>query len=227
MYRRIIIDPIPDVTQKRLNLQRKVYPMSDTRQKIISATITAVRRYGIEGVRIQNISELADITPGAVYRHFKGKEELLIECFTYVDKQAAQLFDHIVFNPLTLITNPQKTIHKLWAPYFRFWVNHPDETVFYHRFRDSAFFSEFDKKRDVKYFGSFIKMVNAFMNTFPNLAKMNQDILWLHVLTTTVLYAKYVVEGVLPNDKATEDTVFQLMMTGLDGYLRQPPKKKK
>lgn len=201
--------------------------MSDTRQKIISATITAVRRYGIEGVRIQNISELADITPGAVYRHFKGKEELLIECFTYVDKQAAQLFDHIVFNPLTLITNPQKTIHKLWAPYFRFWVNHPDETVFYHRFRDSAFFSEFDKKRDVKYFGSFIKMVNAFMNTFPNLAKMNQDILWLHVLTTTVLYAKYVVEGVLPNDKATEDTVFQLMMTGLDGYLRQPPKKKK
>lgn len=201
--------------------------MSDTRQKIISATITAVRRYGIEGVRIQNISELADITPGAVYRHFKGKEELLIECFTYVDKQAAQLFDHIVFNPLTLITNPQKTIHKLWTPYFRFWVNHPDETVFYHRFRDSAFFSEFDKKRDVKYFGSFIKMVNAFMNTFPNLAKMNQDILWLHVLTTTVLYAKYVVEGVLPNDKATEDTVFQLMMTGLDGYLRQPPKKKK
>lgn len=201
--------------------------MSDTRQKIISAAITAVRQYGIEGVRIQNISKLADITPGAVYRHFKGKEELLTECFIYVDKQAAKLFDHIVLNPLKIVTNPQKAIHKLWSPYFRFWVTHPDETVFYHRFRDSAFFSEFDKKRDVSYFSNFIKMVHAFKNIFPGLVKINQDILWLHVLTATVLYAKYVVNGVLPDNKETEDTVFQLLMTGIDGYLHMPPKKKK
>lgn len=202
------------------------YIMSDTRQKIISAAITAVRQYGIEGVRIQNISDLAGITPGAVYRHFKGKDELLVECFTYVDKQAAELFNHIILNPLTIITNPAKAIRKLWQPYFRFWVNHPDETIFYHRFRDSAFFYEFDKTRDVNYFGSFVKMVAAFKNTFPGLVKINQDILWLHVLTTTVLYAKYVVEGVLPNDKNTEDTVFQLMITGLAGYLQLPKKRK-
>lgn len=201
--------------------------MSDTRQKIISATITAVRQFGIEGVRIQNISDLAGISPGAVYRHFRGKDELLIECFTYVDKQAADLFNHIILNPLTLITNPQKAVCKLWQPYFRFWVSHPDETIFYHRFRDSAFFHEFDLKRDASYFGAFAKMVRAFLNTFPKLAKMNQDILWLHVLTTTVLYAKYVVEGVLPDNKETEDTVFQLMVTGLEGYFKLPPKKKK
>lgn len=201
--------------------------MSDTRQKIISATIKAVRQYGIEGVRIQNISELAGITPGAVYRHFTGKDELLVECFTYVDKQAADIFNHIILNPLMIIKNPAKAIHKLWQPYFRFWVNRPDETIFYHRFRDSAFFYEFDKKRDASYFGSFSKMVRAFLNIFPGLAEMNQDIMWLHVLTITVLYAKYVVEGVLPDNKNTEDTVFQLMMTGLDGYLNLPKKEKK
>lgn len=201
--------------------------MSNTRQNIISATITAVRQHGIEGVRIQNISDLAGITPGAVYRHFKGKDELLVECFTYVDKQVASLFDHITLNPLTLITNPTKAIHKLWQPYFRFWVNHPDETVFYHRFRDSAFFYEYDKQRDASYFGTFGEMVAAFQSIFPGLVSINQDMLWLHVLTTTVLYAKYVVEGVLPNNQDTEDTVFQLMMTGLDGYLRPPKKKKK
>lgn len=200
--------------------------MSDTRQKIISAAITAVRQYGIEGVRIQNISDLAGITPGAVYRHFKGKDELLVECFTYVDKQAAELFNHITLNPLTIITNPTKAIRKLWQPYFRFWVNHPDETIFYHRFRDSAFFYEFDKARNVDYFENFVKMVRAFKNIFPKLFEINQDILWLHVLTTTVLYAKYVVEGVLPDNKDTEDTVFQLMITGLDGYLHLTPKRK-
>ena len=72
--------------------------MNSTKEKIISSAITAVRQYGLEGVRIQNISDLAGITPGAVYRHFKGKEELLIECFTYVDKQAADIFNQIKYN---------------------------------------------------------------------------------------------------------------------------------
>lgn len=201
--------------------------MNDTRQNIISATITAVRQYGIEGVRIQNISDLAGITPGAVYRHFKGKEDLLTECFIYVDKQAADLFNHISFSPLLIAVNPTKAIRKLWQPYFRFWVNHPDETIFYHRFRDSAFFYEFDKNRNVDYFGSFVRSVRVFRSNFPGIVEMNQDILWLHVLTITVLYAKYVVEGVLPDNKNTEDTIFQLMMTGLDGYLRPPKKGKK
>ena len=42
----------------------------------------AVRQYGLEGVRIQNVSELAGISPGAIYRYFDGKDQLLAECFT-------------------------------------------------------------------------------------------------------------------------------------------------
>ena len=63
-------------------------------------------------------------------------------------------------------------------------------------------------------------MVRAFMATFPGLRQIDQNLLWLHVLTTTVLYAKYVVEGVLPNDEQTEETVFRLLTTGLSGYLK-------
>ena len=48
---------------------------------------------------------------------------------------------------------------------------------------------------------------------------MNQDLLWLHVLTGTVMYAKYVVEGVIPNNQETEETVFQFLTEGLSGYL--------
>ena len=64
-------------------------------------------------------------------------------------------------------------------------------------------------------------MVHAFKNVFPGLQRINQDLLWLHVLTCTVLYAKYVVEGVLPDNQDTEDTVFQLLTTGLGGYLKR------
>lgn len=75
-------------------------------------------------------------------------------------------------------------------------------------------------------FKTFIGMVHAFKKVFPSLDRINQDLLWLHVLTSTVMYAKYVVEGILPNNQETEDTVFQFLTTGLSGYLK-PDKSKK
>ena len=186
-----------------------------------------MRQYGLEGVRIQNVSELAGISPGAIYRYFDGKEQLLMECFTYVDKQAAAIFEHLKFNPLSVITGPMEAVKGLWLPYFRFWTAHPDETVFYHRFRDSAFFPRYDKSRDVTYFETFIGIVRVFKRVFPSLDRINQDLLWLHILTSTVMYAKYVVEGVLPNSPETENTVFQLLATGLSSYLKpEKPKRK-
>ena len=180
----------------------------------------AVRQYGLEGMRIQNVSDLAGISPGALYRYFESKDQLIIECFTYVDRQAAAIFEQLSFNPLTMLVDPIGAVKKLWLPYFRFWVAHPDETVFYHRFRDSAFFPKYDRNRDVGYFSVFIGMVRSFKEVFPGLDRMNQDLLWLHILTSTVMYAKYVAEGVLPANQETEDTVFQLLTCGLSAYLK-------
>lgn len=193
--------------------------LDDTKMRIISAAMKAVRRYGLEGVRIQNVSELAGISPGALYRYFDSKETLILECFTCVDKQAALIFDHLKLSPLTMLDDPMGAVKSLWLPYFRFWTSHPDETVFYHRFRDSTFFPKYDKSRDFAYFERFIQMVKLFKRLFPALDRINQDLLWLHVLTSTVMYAKYVVEGVLPNDQETEDTIFQLLAAGLSSYL--------
>lgn len=203
-----------------------VVALDDTRTRIIFAAMKAVRQYGLEGMRIQNVSDLAGISPGALYRYFESKDQLIVECFTFVDKQVAAIFDHLTFNPLTMLTNPMDAVKALWQPYFRFWIAHPDETVFYHRFRDSVSFPEYDKKRDATYFSTFAGMIRLFKKVFPALRQINQDLLWLHVLTSTVMYAKYVVEGTLPDTQETEDTIFQLLTTGLSGYLKPEASKK-
>ncbi len=136
--------------------------LDDTRTRIISAAIRAVRQHGLEGVRIQNVSSLAGVSSGALYRYFESKEKLLEECFTYVDRQAAAIFDQLAFDSHAIVADPVGAVRSLWLPYFRFWVAHPDETVFYHRFRDSALFPEYDRTRDISYFGSFVCMVQAF-----------------------------------------------------------------
>ncbi len=189
--------------------------MDDTKIKIISAAIKAVRQYGLEGVRIQNISKFAGVSPGALYRYFDGKEQLMLECFTYIDRQVASIFEDLDFDPGIMLTDPVRAVRRLWVPYFRFWLARPDETVFYHRFRDSTFFPLYDKTRDASYFETFVGMIRPFYEAFPRLKEINQDLLWLHVLTSTVMYAKYVVEGVLPDNQETEDTVFRFLMEGL------------
>ena len=194
--------------------------LDDTKTRILFAAMRAVRQYGLEGVRVQNVGEFAEISPGAIYRYFENKEQLLAECFLYVDRQAAAIFVYLELNPRTMLADPVGAVKSLWLPYFRFWTAHPDETIFYHRFRDSSFFPKYDKDRDFTCFKTFIGMVHAFKRAFPNLNRINQDLLWLHVLTSTVLYAKYVVEGTLPDNQETEDAVFQLLTTGLSGYLR-------
>jgi len=51
------------------------------------------------------------------------------------------------------------------------------------------------------------------------LNRPNPEILWLYLLTGTVLYAKYVVEGVLPDPEATAEAVFKLLTAGIISYL--------
>lgn len=147
--------------------------LDDTRTRIILAAIKAVRQYGLEGVRIQNVSKLAGVSPGGIYRHFEGKDQLLAECFIHVDKQAAEIFEHLKFDPLAVRTDPMGAIWGLWLPYFRFWTSRPDETVFYHHFRDSTFFQKYDKSRDVAYFKTFIGLVRTFKEAFPLLDRIN------------------------------------------------------
>ena len=57
---------------------REVIILDDTKTRIIIAAIKAVRQYGLEGVRIQNVSDLAGISPGALYRHFESKDQMIV-----------------------------------------------------------------------------------------------------------------------------------------------------
>ncbi len=204
---------------KEADAEKGEKSVEDTRTSIIRSAIIGVRKYGLEGVRIQNISEIAGLSPGAMYRYFKSKDELITACFTYVDKQAAAIFDELRVDPEQMEADPIRAMRALWEPYFRFWTAHPDETVFYHRFRDSEMFPAYDRQRDVSYFSAFDEAADAFYQMFPRLKELGEELLCLHIVTTTVTFAKYVVTGALPDTPETEETVFRLLMTGLEPYL--------
>lgn len=193
--------------------------MDDTRNRILKAACKAVRQYGLDGVRIQNISELAGLSPGALYRYFDSKETLLETCFADVDKQIMELFARMNIDWEKLRGDPASSARELWLPYFRFWTARPDETVFYYNYRNAPGFRSFDRKYDTSIFRTSCSIYEQLKEIFPGLRRLNQTTLFIHMFSATIMYAKCVVEEILPDNEQTEDDIFCLLMNGLSGFL--------
>lgn len=186
----------------------------------MEAAIEGVRLYGLDGVRIQHIAKLAGGATGNIYSYFEGKDDLLRACFERVDRQIAKVFDRLVPDPKFLAGHPEEAVRRLWTAYFRWLVAHPAETVFYHRYRDAPGFTAYNLSRDFSHFAAFVHTLGLFQEQYHIYERVDGGVLWLHVLTGTVMYAKYVVEGVLPDAPETEESLFRLLMYGLDGLFR-------
>ena len=189
--------------------------MEDRKIQIEKAAMKCAKEFGLAGLRISHISKEAGVAPGSIYNYFSGKEELLQASFEYVDRQIAEIFDEIEVQPEQIAGQPENVVAQFWFPYFQWLVSHPDETQFYFQFRLDPGFVEYNQKRDIAYFASFVSFVGLFKTIYPKLKEIDENILWLHILTTTILFAKYVIDGVLKNDEMTEKTIFQLLLGGL------------
>ncbi len=51
------------------------------KQEIVSATVRLVARQGVNGTSIRQIATAAGVTEGALYRHFKGKDDLCQQAY--------------------------------------------------------------------------------------------------------------------------------------------------
>ncbi len=188
--------------------------MKDTRSRIIRAAIRSVRQFGMDGIRVHNIGEMAGLSPSAMYRYFGNKEEVLTASCRYVEGMAVKVLTRLEPDPAALNGGPEAAFRSLWRPFFRFWVDRPDETVFYHRFRNSSLFSAPDGESRGGRLGAFEGAARIFRSRCPGLDGPNRDLLWLHVLTSTVTMANYVVEGALSDSPETETDAFRLLLYG-------------
>jgi len=195
--------------------------MDDRRTQIMQAAMQGVRKYGLDGVRIQQIGEIAGVPASSIYTYFHTKDELMCACFVQIDRQIAAIFDQVTLTQQEIGTDPEGAVRKLWTPYYLWLISHPDETVFYHRYRDNPGFPEYDKTRDISYFASFVGCVTQFQEHYHIFSHVDPNIIWLHILTSTVLFAKYVVQGVLADTDQTRENIFRLLVRGVDGLFTE------
>ncbi|MFN0134301.1 MAG: TetR/AcrR family transcriptional regulator [Phycisphaerales bacterium] len=72
-----------------------------TRDRLLRATINLVSRSGPRGVSIRSIAREAGVTEGAVYRHFKSKDDLWREAHTVIVDEMLRQKEAIVASGLS------------------------------------------------------------------------------------------------------------------------------
>lgn len=70
---------------------------AENRASLIRAASKLIREHGIDGVGVAEISKEAGLTHGALYAHFKSKEELALEALSYgLDQTASRMYSATV-----------------------------------------------------------------------------------------------------------------------------------
>jgi AcrR family transcriptional regulator len=59
---------------------KRGYHHGNLRQELVDAALALIEEKGPAGFTLSEAAKRAGVTPAAVYRHFDGREELLVEC---------------------------------------------------------------------------------------------------------------------------------------------------
>ena len=79
-----------EVFQKRMGRPIRKSGEPATSDKILDAAILLFSERGYEGTSIKQIAQAVGLTESAIYRHFKGKEDLLAEIIALTEKAVTQ-----------------------------------------------------------------------------------------------------------------------------------------
>ncbi len=83
--------------------------MSDARTHLTAVAIDCFARYGYQGTSIERIASAAGVTKGALYYHFRDKEELL---FAAVKDRITE-FEQRVVGSVTPLTDPAAALGEI------------------------------------------------------------------------------------------------------------------
>jgi AcrR family transcriptional regulator len=108
---------LPDVAEraKRQRLKPEV-----RREKLLEAATEVFAERGYEGARVEQIADVAQVSPGLLYRHFEGKRELYEELLLLANRQ---LMEHLAQAAAPDLPTDQRVLRGLEA-FFSFVEGH-------------------------------------------------------------------------------------------------------
>ncbi len=95
--------------------------ISDRQFEIIEATGKILTVSGVSGLTIKNLAKEMNFTEGAIYRHFKSKEEIIVAMIEYLAENMEERYSKVVSKDKT----QEENLINLFNDQFTFFQNNP------------------------------------------------------------------------------------------------------
>ncbi len=93
------------------------------RDRLIIAGIDEIAEHGITDFSLRRVAAACNTSCAAPYKHFKNKDELILEIIAYINRQWVLLKNHIleIFRD-----DSRKALTEVCIAYIRFWIANPN-----------------------------------------------------------------------------------------------------
>ncbi len=93
-----------------------------TKQALLQAGIREIRKYGLGNMSMRRVALNCELSCATPYKHFKNKDEFIIEVFNYIHQQWSEKHELIVEQ----YADAREQIIQTSVAYIRFLVENPD-----------------------------------------------------------------------------------------------------
>lgn len=116
-------------------------PKDEKRRQILEAALELFSDYGFHGASMAKLAQKANVPVGTIYRHFKGKEELIHALYVEIKREriAAMLVGYDPDLPL------RARFDLFWKNSYAYCISHPREFKFAEQYAFSPFLKDVSK----------------------------------------------------------------------------------
>ncbi len=93
------------------------------RERLIIAGIRELETHGLNDFSLRRVAMACEVSCAAPYRHFKGKDELILEIIRYINRQWELLREQIT---LAFSNDTRKQLIEIGIAHIRFWIANPN-----------------------------------------------------------------------------------------------------
>lgn len=99
------------------------YTAGAVRERLIIAGIRELETHGLNDFSLRRVAVASEVSCAAPYRHFRDKEELILEIIRYINRQWTLLQEQII---LAFPSDSTRALTELGIAHIRFWIANPN-----------------------------------------------------------------------------------------------------
>lgn len=180
---------------------------------MMDAAVKIVAESGFEGFTTKRWASTAGVAEGTLYYHFKSKDDLLMQTFTFIDEQLAAFLVQCMEKEEA--GDLREFVHRLWTACFHFLLNNHEKTLYYYRYKSSTRYSEAQQRKQLLSYTTFREKVHSRIAPDVNRTPEETDIIWTYILDSSHAFAFRMITGGIAKNETNIETILHYLENGV------------